>query len=217
MSEKKVKFDYDPKKKNRMFPIIQPLSKPLVKAMFRYKVVGKENLPEGGGYIIACNHVTALDPVYLVSSVFPKPVHFMAKIELFKNPVARWFLTGMNAFPINRAGFDATSIHFAEALVAQGDVLGIFPEGTRSKTLEPQRGKGGVALIAQATCADVVPLSIYFSEKPHFRSRLTVRIGKPIPYEELKLTNPDRHTQEMREAANYVMEKIKELWVLGHA
>ena len=217
MSEEKIKFDYDPKKRNHLYPILRPVSTPLIHIVFSYKVIGKENLPEKGGYIIACNHVTAIDPVFLVSSIAPTTVHFMGKEELFEKPFSRWFLTGMNGFPIDRRSVDFKGIRYAEALLEQGDVLGIFPEGTRSKTLEPQKPKAGVSLIAKATHADVVPLSIYFSEKPHYRSKLTVRIGKPIPYEELGISDDERNTQELRAAANLVMDKIKELWSMGHA
>ena len=217
MSKEKVIFDYDPKKRNHLYPVLRPVSTPLIHIVFKYDLIGKENLPENGGFILACNHVTAIDPVFLVSSIAPKEVHFMGKDELFEKPFSRWFLTGMNGFPIHRQGVDVKGIKYAEALLEQGDVLGIFPEGTRSKTREPQRAKAGVALIAKATHADVVPMSIYFSEKPHYRSRLTVRIGEPIRYEELGLSDEERNTQELRAAAALVMERIKALWSMGHA
>ncbi len=210
-------FHYDPDKRSKMFPILQPIAKPLVRFVFRYKVIGKENLPKDGGFILACNHIPAIAPVFLISSIFPKPIHFMGKIQLFQKPFSRWFMTGMNGFPIDRAGLDTKSIDYAEALIRRGEVLGIFPEGTRSKTREPQRAKAGVALIAKATHADIVPVSIYFSEKPHYRSRLTVRIGEVIPYAELGLSDEERGTQQLREAAVRVMERIKTLWAKGHA
>ena len=209
-------FVYDTKKIGKLYPKLKPWAGKLVKFLYKVQYVGTENIPQGGGFILACNHVTALDPVYLLSAC-PHRVCFMGKKELFENPFTRWFLSGMNGFPINRRGADTKAIAFAETLLREGNVLGIFPEGTRSKTLEPQRAKGGVALIAQATGADVLPAAVYFSEKPHFRSRLTVRFGEVIPYADLGLPEGERDTAALRAAANGIMERITALWAQKHA
>lgn len=209
-------FHYDPDKESKAYPRIRPLIHFLVKFVFREQVVGTENIPPKGEFIIACNHITAIDPVFVAESC-PLTVHFMAKNSLFKKGFSRRLLTTMNAFPVDRAGVDMKAIRYAQALLDRHHVLGIFPEGTRSKTGKPQRAKGGVALIAAQTKTDILPVCIYFSEKPHFRSRLTIRYGEVIPFESLGLDENEHNAQTLRNAAGQVMERITELWQQGHA
>lgn len=209
-------FHYDPNKESKAYKVIRPLIHGLIKITFKEQVVGLENIPQDGKFIVAANHVTAIDPV-LVADRCPRTLHFMAKISLFKNGFSNWLLTTMNAFPVDRSGVDMKAIRYAQALLDNGHALGIFPEGTRSKTLVPQRAKGGVALIAQQTGADILPVCIYFSEKPHFRSRLTIRYGEVIPFDTLGLVDAEHNAQALRAAAGKVMERITDLWKLGHA
>ena len=209
-------YQYDVKKIGRLYPIIKPFTMAFIRFMYKVRFVGRENIPEGGGYILAANHLSTLDPVYLIAAC-PQKLYYMGKKELFDKPFGRWFFTGMNSFPVNRAGVDTKAIAFAETLLREGNVLGIFPEGTRSKTQTPQRARGGVAMIARETGADVLPVSIYFSEKPHWRSRLTVRFGTVIPNADLHLPTEPRDTAGLREAANGVMERIVALWEQKHA
>lgn len=209
------KFHYDPDKKNVMYRILRPIAKFLVWFVFRTKVYGLENIPEKGGFILASNHVTMIDPVFMVVKC-PRELHFMGKAELFEKPFVRWFLTGMNGFPVQRRGMDMKSVRYAEALLEREHVLGIFPEGTRSKTRVPQAPKAGVALIAKETKSDIVPVSVYFSEKPHWRSRLTIRFGEVIPYADLGLTDEEHNSEQLRSAAKLVMERITEQWAKKH-
>lgn len=209
------KFHYNPDKKNALYKLLRPIAKFLVWFVFRTKVYGLENIPENGGFILASNHVTAIDPVFMVAKC-PKELHFMGKAELFEKPFTRWFLTGMNGFPVQRRGLDMKAIRYAEALLKKEHVLGIFPEGTRSKTRVPQAPKAGVAMIAKDTKSDIVPVSVYFSEKPHWRSRLTIRFGEVIAYEELGLTDEAYNSEQLRAAAKLVMERITELWAKKH-
>lgn len=209
-------YHYDVNKIGRLYPIIKPTTMLFIKFMYKVRFVGTENIPSGGGYILAANHLSTLDPVYLIAAC-PQKLYFMGKKELFQKPFQRWFFTGMNGFPVNRTGVDTKAIGFAESLLRGGGVLGIFPEGTRSKTLEPQRAKGGIAMIARETGADVLPVSIYFDAKPRWRSRLTVRFGELIPNEALNLPEGIRDTAGLRAAANGVMERIVALWQQKHA
>ncbi|MBQ7540785.1 MAG: 1-acyl-sn-glycerol-3-phosphate acyltransferase [Clostridia bacterium] len=213
---KPFQFHYDPDKESAAYPRIRPVIHFLVHFVFKEKVVGTENIPQEGSFIVACNHVTAIDPVF-VAETCPRTLHFMAKISLFKKSFSRWLLTTMNAFPVDRSGVDMKAIRYAQALLDRGHVLGIFPEGTRSKDLKPHRAKGGVAMIAKQTHADILPVCIYFSEKPHFRSKLTIRYGEVIPYDSLELPEDEHSAQQCRVAAAFVMEKITELWQQGHA
>ena len=208
-------FHYDPDKQNAMYKVLRPIAKFLVWFVFKTKVYGLENIPEKGGFILASNHITAIDPVFMVAKC-PRELHFMGKAELFQKGFTRWFLTGMNGFPVQRRGVDMKAMRYAQALLKKDHVLGIFPEGTRSKTCVPQSPKAGVALIAKETQSDVVPVSIYFSEKPHWRSRLTIRFGEVIPFEQLGITSEEHDSQQLRDAAKLIMERITEQWAKKH-
>ncbi|MBR7038275.1 MAG: 1-acyl-sn-glycerol-3-phosphate acyltransferase [Oscillospiraceae bacterium] len=143
-------------------------------------IEGRENIPKGRAFVYASNHRSYADPV-LVSISGRGRFSFMAKSELFEKPLFAWLIRGLGAFPVERGKGDTAAIDRAVANVQHGTNLLIFPEGTRSKDGRVGRGKTGVALIAARAKADVVPVGISFVGKLHFRSKVTVRIGEPIP------------------------------------
>ena len=113
------------------------------------------------------------------------------------------------------AGF-CFGVNRAVDIVNKGSVLGIFPEGTRSPDFAPKKGKGGVCYIAKMCKCDVVPVSIYTSDKAKSGTRLTVRFGKPIKHEELKFDPESIKMKDLRYATGLIMERITELWGKGH-
>ena len=147
---------------------------------FNLKFEGRENIPEGKAFVYASNHRSNADPV-LVTLAARGRFSFMAKSELFKNKFFAWLIRSLGAFPVERGTGDTAAIEKAIDNVKNGVNLLIFPEGTRSKDGKVGRGKTGVALIAAKSHADVIPVGISFEGKLHFRSKVTVRIGKPIP------------------------------------
>ena len=152
--------------------------------LFRISAVGTENLPAGGGYIVASNHRTQCDPVVIGICIRPT-LTFMAKAELFRVPVAGLIIRWLGAFPVERGRGDTGAVDFAKQTVRSGRVLAMFPEGTRSKDGKLQRLKSGCTVIAAATGAQVVPVAIRFGEKLHFRCPVQVRFGRPVSPEEL--------------------------------
>lgn len=187
----------------------------LVKLFFRIRVVGRENIPENGGYILCCNHTHFMDVVWLVIA-FPHPICFMAKQELFKNKFIAKILKIMGAFPVARGTGTGgtTAIHTAEKLVNDGNVLGIFPEGTRNPHGRPKAAKSGVVVIASSTGADIVPTSIYYEGKLTLFKKITLNIGPVIPKEELKMEEANR--TELKRVASHIMGKITSQWEAGH-
>ena len=151
---------------------------------FRLRFEGTEHLPSSGGYIMASNHVSLLDPLF-VAMVMPTQVHFMAKAELFRNPLLGRLLKGLGAFPVERGKGDSGAIDHSANILRSGGTLGIFPEGTRSKDGNPLRPKSGAALIAKMTGADVLPCGIVVEGKVKLWSKITVRFGPLIPHEQL--------------------------------
>ncbi len=204
------RFDYSRVRIYKAYKFLAPVGRFAVKIKYKVKYVGRENIPAEGGFILASNHITAFDPVILGSGK-GRTVHFMAKEELFRKRFIGWFLTRLNAFPVNRGGSDKTAVNYAIRIVKEGGILGIFPEGTRSETGAPMAPKAGIALIAKAAKADVLPVSIYSEDN----TKLTVRFGKIIPYEELGITDSGR-SSELKDASRLIMGKITELWEEGH-
>ncbi len=201
-------------KTDRFYSCIKAIGIVLVNMLFRLKVVGKENIPKNSGYILCCNHTHFIDVAFLIVSV-PHKICFMAKEELFRNKLANWFLTKMGAFPVARAsGAGAVpAIKKAEQVVSAGGVTGIFPEGTRSKDGKPKKAKSGVAIIASETEAPVLPISIYYSGKLTLLKRVTLRIGKLIPKEKIKLKSNDR--AELKRVSTMIMDTITAQWEEG--
>jgi 1-acyl-sn-glycerol-3-phosphate acyltransferase len=161
-------------------------------ALYRTRVLGAENLPREGGYVIAGNHVSYLDPA-IMWCVSPRPAHFIAREDLFTIPVIGWALPRLWAFPITRASADREAIQRATRLLQLGEIVGIFPEGTRQKvtgdvaTAELGEAQAGVSFIALRANAPIVPVGISGTEKalprggwlPRF-PRVTLSIGEPV-------------------------------------
>ncbi len=153
---------------------------------YNVKVEGRENIPKKGSYIFASNHRSYADPVLVVICGRGR-FAFMAKSELFQNKLFGGLIRVLGAFPVERGKGDTEAIDRAINTVKNGTHLLIFPEGTRSTTGKVGKGKTGVALIAARAGADVIPVGINFEGKLHFRSKIIVRYGKPIPAAHLAL------------------------------
>ncbi len=181
----------------------------LYRLYYNFHIEGRENIPEKEGLIIACNHRSYADPVFVTMPMKGK-MRYMAKEELFKNAAFRWLITSLGAFPVKRGAGDMQLISDCAGMVKEGYNLVIFPEGTRQKENKVGRGKTGVALIASRSGADVLPMAVVFEEpKLHFRCKVTLKIGKVIPAEEIRSEDGDR--QALNAAKKRIMDAITEL------
>ena len=183
--------------------------RPIFKLLYWYKVIGRENVPDDQPLLLCSNHTAYKDPIFLGISQ-KKQVRFMAKSELFKNKLLGWLISHLGAFPVERSG-GVSAIHRGIEILKQKGIVGIFIEGTRSKTGEPLRPKPGFVMLAYETRATVVPIAIVGKngKPPRVFSRTVVNIGKPIPFDELGMK--DNSSMEMRKVSRAVMEQIKEL------
>ncbi len=172
----------------------------------RWEIIGLENFPQNGGVIAAANHVSYWDPV-VVGCSLNRPVHFMAKAELFKVPVLGPIITAFNAFPVQRGKSDRNAIRKAVEILNAGKVLGVFPEGTRSSSGELLKPHLGAAMLAYKTGVPIMPIAVIGSRG--FFGKITVKIGKPIPLPEPKGSRPGR--QDLEEYSNQVMAAISQL------
>ena len=159
---------------------------PVFKFLFRIKINGLENVPESGGAIVCANHTSLLDVIALAASC-PRLLMFMAKAELFKFKPFGAFLRSLGAFPVNRGGADVGAIKRAMALVDKGELVNIFPQGTRRKKQDPSKTevKSGVGMIAYHAKCPVIPVFIKTKNNHlHFFGKTEIIIGKPITNEE---------------------------------
>lgn len=182
---------------------------------FKVDMQGWENVPQGGA-ILAGNHVSYLDPV-LLWCVAQRPVHFVAKSELWESGFLGWALDHFWAFPVRRASADREMISTATALLTAGEPLGMFPEGTRQRDASAEElgeAHGGVAFLALRANVPVVPVGIAGTEKawpagkkfPRFVP-VTIRIGAPVEPEQFSGTRKER----MEAMTARIMERIAEV------
>ena len=210
-----MKFDFSAPRESRLYNVFRPLAKGFISLRYCVTSFGEENIPQKGAFILAANHISALDPVMIISHC-PRTLHFMAKDELFKNPVFASFLKKMNVFPVKRQTSDKRALEFAKRIISSGWVLGIFPEGSRIKDASPKRAKNGVSYLAAKTKADVLPVSIYKAPgEKRLRPHITIRFGKLIKNSELGFSD-EYSQQKIRESSEKIMSAITALWALRH-
>ncbi|MGN1329171.1 MAG: lysophospholipid acyltransferase family protein [Eubacterium sp.] len=208
-------FDYSQVKHYKLYNFIKVVFGPLFKLLYKIEFKGLENVPEDNSkYIVAINHTCALDPIFVASPKKVPPLHFMAKVELFSNPLVAWFMTHMYAFPVKRGKGDTTAIDYGVKILEEGHVMAICPEGKRIKDKDgvPQRAKAGVAVIAKATGADVLPVAICCDGKIKAGKKVVVSYGRMIKNSEMGLDGDDVSPHAIKDAANMVMDRITELW-----
>lgn len=208
-------FDYSTVKHYKLYGFIKKVFAPVFKLLYGLKFKGLENVPpQGTRYIVAINHTCAFDPVFVSIPKSVPALHFMAKAELFSNPIVAWFITHMYGFPVKRGKGDTSAIEYGEKIIKEGHVMAICPEGKRVKDKDgvPQKAKAGVAVIAKATNAAVLPVAIYCDGNIKPGKKVTVSYGKLITCEEMGFDKEDFGARDIRVAANYVMDKIVELW-----
>jgi 1-acyl-sn-glycerol-3-phosphate acyltransferase len=187
------------------------ISWPVVKVGFRLRSRGIENLPDGG-FVLAANHTSNFDPWPLGIPLFPhRQLRFMAKSELF-NPILKPILVGGGAFPVRRGQADLEAIGRAVELVRDGEVVVMFPEGTRRKKglrkKHEARAHTGAARIALTAGVPLVPAAIKGTDRLSRLAPLRVAYGRPIPLDDLR---GREISPAAREATERLMAEIHEL------
>lgn len=183
----------------------------LISRLYKLEVVGQENIPADGA-IVAANHTAMMDVLVLSVAMGGRQVRFMAKKELFRIPLVSSLIRSLGAFPVDRAGADVGSIKTAIGLIENGELLGIFPQGTRQGGKDPRTTpvKAGVGLIAYHTRGCVLPVMIENDKmKVTMFSKTRVTIGKPLYYDDLGFSDGGR--AEYTRAAENIFAHICEL------
>jgi len=154
------------------------------KIFFRLEVNGLENIPRKGGFIIASNHVSLLDPVLIGATCLLcfRKVGFMAKAELFRNKIFAWLLSNLNAFPVVRKKGDVTAVKEAIKRLKKGEALLLFPEGRRSQTGDLLSAQSGIGLLVKKARVPILPTFIKGTEKALSKGNRLMRPSKVRVY-----------------------------------
>jgi 1-acyl-sn-glycerol-3-phosphate acyltransferase len=195
-----------------VYSLAAAASWPVLRWLYRLRAEGRENLPAEGGYVLAANHISNLDPWPLGLPLWPKSfLRFMAKSELYWWPLNR-LITAGGGFPVRRGERDVEAMNKAVDLVRAGHVVAMFPHGTRQrkglvKRYQP-KAHTGAARIALEAGVPLVPAAISGTDRLSKLGPLRVRYGEPIPLDDLKGQDP---AVAAREATDRLMAEIERL------
>ena len=194
-----------------LYNVIAGLSWPILHVLYRLEARGIENLPEGG-YVLACNHVSSFDPWPLGLPLWPRTwLRFMAKSELYWFPM-KLVVDGAGAFPVKRGQRDVAAIETAIRLAREGNVIAMFPEGTRrTKGLVKKfeaRPRTGAARIALDAGVPLVPAAVSGTDRLLRLGKIRIAYGAPVELDDLR--GLDGH-EAAQQATDRLMQRIHEL------
>lgn len=174
--------------------------------LFRVQVIGLENVPKKGAFVLCGNHISNYDAV-MVGLCCPRTIHFLAKKELYDIKWLAFLIRCLKTIPVDRSTTDMTAYKTSMKLLRCGEVIGIFAEGTRVKEGEEKKAKGGAALFALKADVPIVPVAISGTYQKF--QKLYLHFGEPIQLEEYR--NKKVKTAELDEITEKVMNRIQEL------
>jgi len=170
----------------KFYDTLGVILRPAYKLMFPgSKVTGAENVPDEGGVIICSNHIHWNDCLYLAAKIRNRRITYLSKAEAMSNRFTKWLLgeKGLGAISVNRGESDLAAMRLCLQTVKDGETLGIFPQGTRSKDNTPTPMLNGVSMIAMRANAPIIP--IYIDGPYRLFKRVDVRVGAPIDISDL--------------------------------
>lgn len=174
--------------------------------LYNIHVEGKENIPETGGVVLCPNHISNYDPL-AVATHMKRQVHFLAKAELYKNFIVRKVLLAVGTIPVDRGKVSLETLKESLRVLKNGEILGIFPEGTRVKNGERKKPMEGFVVFALKTKSPILPVHIEGEYK--FRGKINIKFGKPIELNEYygKKVKPE----EMSKISEKIMDIVYDL------
>ncbi len=185
--------------------------RPTMKVFWRFRVEGTENVPLTGPLIVACNHVSYMDPVAL-GVACPRSLAYMAKVELFRMPLLGQLITALGAYPVERERSARAAIKRSVQLLRSGGAVGIFPQGTRVRDSNA-KAHTGVALLALLSGAPVLPACVVGSAQAARLGQIKVAFGTPIAFVDSSNDCPKEKAsrEELANWTSMVMDRIKTL------
>lgn len=211
-----------------MYMQLRTVLKPFLQRAYHHEVVGAENIPASSGAILASNHVSFIDSIFLPLAA-PRQVFFLAKSDYFTTPgvkgrLMKWFFTSVGQLPIDRSGGakSAESLAAAVAALHEGKLVGIYPEGTRSPDGRLYRAKIGVARLALEAGVPIIPVAQFGNEDVQVPGSNRLRLrkdGKPIrvktvigePIDVAPYLGRDDEWAAQRELADLVIDRISQM------
>ena len=191
-----------------LYSILRLLSAIILKILFRFKAKGLEHIPKRGGFILASNHVSYLDPI-AVGVACPRKLNYMAKKELFCTPLASRFFSAINVFPVKRDSADLSALKEAMRRVRRGEPLVLFPEGSRRFDGASHEPYSGIGFLAAKLNVPVIPAFVKGTEKAlpagakFIRlTNISVCFGKQISIE---------RRMPYQDIAGHIMDNIRHL------
>jgi 1-acyl-sn-glycerol-3-phosphate acyltransferase len=201
-----------------LYWVVKGVLTPVIRVCFRVKIEGRENLPARGPVILASNHRSFLDSIF-IPAVMRRRVTFVAKAEYFDDPKTAWFFRGVGQIPIRREGGSAgeRALESANEVLQRGGVFGIYPEGTRTRDGFLHRGHTGVARLSLRTGTAIVPVGLIGTDEvqpvdkrmPRLFRRVTVRFGEPLEPE--RYGDYEQEHLALRELTDELMYEIGQL------
>ena len=171
-----------------LYRVIATATRPLVTRVWRLQVSGLEHVPAAGGFVVAANHVSNLDPWPLGIALWPRSLHFMVKSEAWKPPLS-WIIGAVGSWPVRRGESDAEAIANAVRVCREGRVMAMFPQGTRRakgwRKKHVPRPHAGAARIALEAGVPLVPAGLHGLERLSRRGPIRLAFGAPIPLDDL--------------------------------
>ncbi len=177
-----------------VYLLVRAVLQPFFHLYFRMVRIGREHIPAEGPVIIAANHRSFLDP-FVIGTMARRPLYYVAKQELFRNRLQAWVLSSLGAFPVRRGQADADMVDTAKAILARGDIVLIFPEGTRTRPGSLGKPKRGVGRLVLESGAPVVPVAVIGTEdvRRGWRIRprkVRIRAGRPLTFPRVEQASP---------------------------
>jgi len=202
-------------KKNLFYAFVHITTTLLLRILFHLEVKGRKNIPCKGGFILAANHSSYLDPP-IVSASSPRQLYFLAKEGLFEIRGLSWLIRKLNVLPISRDKVSLDIMHKSIDILKRGDGLSVFPEGTRIAAEKIAQGKRGVGFLSYHAKVPVVPTLIEGSHIALPRgkrwislAKVRVTFGEPIYPQELPLKDGEKEIYQT--ISDEVMDKIRQL------
>jgi glycerol-3-phosphate dehydrogenase (NAD(P)+) len=177
-----------------LYWVLRAILVPSFLVYFRMQRIGREHLPRSGPLLLASNHRSFLDP-FVIGMVVRRPVYYFAKRELFEKRWQAWVLNGLGAFPVDRGAGDRDALDTARAILARGDCVVVFPEGTRVRSGPLGQPRRGIGRLALESGAPVAPVAVIGTENVRRGWRIRprkvrVRVGAPLRFPSVECSSP---------------------------
>ena len=198
---------------------IYRLFQPIIRRVYRMRVIGEENEPLAGSCIICSNHLSNQDVLILAASL-KRQVRFFAKAELFRVPLLGRLINALGAFPIKRGRGDVSAMKKTIEILKNGEAVGFYPQGHRRPGMHPRDTsvQHGLGMLAWRTSATILPVAIYtgrFKLRPF--KKTSVIIGKAIPFKSLNMTagNPEEYRRVTESVFLNIINQIENIENVG--